>query len=170
MSLGAGVGIALNERLGIEPELWIYRQEYIALNEFDKVVPTQIETGSAVGDIAATLSLAASVPVTFRFSVGEQDRVGVSARAGVAAVIRIPYRPIDGSEVGPVARYWASRFIYPQLGIGADLRLSDRVRIGGIADWYIPLYNAWDSDETTPFLDETMVRYGVRVVILSGPR
>jgi hypothetical protein len=63
-----------------------------------------------------------------------------------------------------VGRYWiAGRFLYPELGLAADYRFTNRIQVGAGITWYIPVYNTWGRTEDTPFLDETMLRYGLRV-------
>jgi hypothetical protein len=54
MSFGAGLELRFTERMSFEPQGWLFMQEYIALNAYEKTVPTQIETGSSRGDVANT--------------------------------------------------------------------------------------------------------------------
>jgi hypothetical protein len=164
MTFGAGFELRLNSTMSIEPEGWLFIQEYIALKDYDKTVPTQIETGSAVGDIAQTIGLGVTVPFVYTWQPDWTDRWRFDGRAGLGLVYRIPVGGVDGTDPGPVGIYWiAGRFVYPQIGVAADYQFTDRIRVGLGLDWFIPLYNLWDSDEPTPFLDETMLRWGVRV-------
>ncbi len=164
ISFGVGVEIELSEQGSLQPELWFYLQEYIALDAYDKTVPTQIETGSAVGDIANTLSLALEIPWVYTLTFPDAPDWSVSGRGGLALVFRIPVAGVDGSDAGPVAGYWiAGRFLYPYIGVGADYRFTDRMEIGAGVSWYVPVYNLWDGGEQTGFLDETMLRYGLTV-------
>jgi hypothetical protein len=164
MSFGAGIDLRLTESISFEPEGWVFTQEYIALNEYDKTVPTQIETGSQVGDIASTLGVALSVPFVYTISPTWAAQWEFRGSLGLSLVYRIPIRAIDGSEAGAVGRYWiAGRFIYPTMGLAADYRLTDSLQVGGGITWYVPFYNAWGRNEEVPFLDETMLRYGLRV-------
>lgn len=168
-SAGVGMELAVAPRHSLQPEVWIYQQEYIELNAYDKVVPTQIETGSAVGDIANTISLAIELPWVYTLTVPRIEDWSFAGRAGLALIFRIPIAGVDGSKAGPVAAYWfAGRFVYPYLGVGADYRFADRMTIGAGLNWYVPIYNAWDGGEQTGFLDETMLRYGLRVRFLFG--
>ena len=165
MSFGAGVVLDLTPAMRLEPNLWIYRQEYIALNAHDTVVPTQIETGSVSGQIADTLSLALSVPWYYRLPWPSHPAWDLSVGAGLALIFRIPLREIDSSGTGEVGRYWiAGRFVYPELGFAVDYRLTDTVQVGGGLTWYVPIYNLWsDAPPGVSFLDETMLRWGLRI-------
>jgi hypothetical protein len=164
MSFGAGFELRLTESVSIEPEGWFFMQEYVALREYDKTVPTQIETGSQVGDIANTIGLGISVPAVYTWIPAWAGRWEFDGSAGVALVYRIPIAGIDNSPAGPVGRYWISgRFIYPQFGVAADYRFTDRIQLGAGLTWYVPFYNIWGRIDGVPFLDETMLRYGLRV-------
>lgn len=168
-SAGIGIELDLFPRNSLQPEVWIYQQEYIALSSYDKVVPTQIETGSAVGDIANTISLAIELPWVYSIVFPRLEDWTFAGRGGLALIFRIPIGGVDNSKVGPVTAYWFSgRFVYPYLGVGADYRFADRMTIGAGLNWYVPIYNAWDGGEQTGFLDETMIRYGLRVRYLFG--
>lgn len=164
MTFGAGAEITLNEQHRLEPQLWVYMQEYAALREYDKTVPTQIETGSVPADVANTLGLAIAVPwlytlpwpplLDWQFSVG----------AGLALIFRIPVNEIDDSDGSAVGSYWiGGRFLYPHLNLVADYRFNDQYEIGAGLEWYLPVYNLWAQEETAPFLDETMLRFGLRL-------
>lgn len=167
MTFGGGVEITLHERHRLEPQLWLYLQEYAALREYDKTVPTQIETGVVVGDIANTLSLALSVPWLYTLPWPNVPDWRFSAGLGAALIFRIPIEDIDGSDGSEVGSYWISgRFIYPQLNLAADYTLNERFQFGLGAEWYIPVYNAWAQEVDAPFLDETMLRLGLRVRFL----
>ena len=170
MTFGGGAEVSLNERHRFEPQLWFYLQEYAALRSYDKTVPTQIETGAVVGDIANTLSIALALPwlYTFPWPVAEGWRF--SAGLGVAFIFRIPLQDIDGTDGGAVGSYWIDgRFLYPQLNLAADYSLSERYQIGAGVEWYVPVYNGWAQTEPAPFLDETMLRLGLRVRYLLVP-
>ncbi|TVR71931.1 MAG: hypothetical protein EA427_03850 [Spirochaetaceae bacterium] len=164
MTFGGGAEIALNERHRLEPQLWFYLQEYAALRDHDKTVPTQIETGVAVGDIANTLGIALSVPWLYTLPWPNAPGWRFSAGLGAALVFRIPIEEIDGSDGSEVGSYWISgRFIYPQVSLAADYQLNELYELGAGAEWYIPVYNAWAQEVSAPFLDETMVRLGLRI-------
>lgn len=169
MTFGLGAHIGLGPRHRLEPQLWLYLQEYAALHAYDKTVPTQIETGPVVGDVVNTLGLAVALPWMYVIPlehVGE-DTVhswDISVGGGLAAIFRIPLNGIDGSDTDGVGEYWIERILYPFITTAVDYHLTDRVQIGGGAEWYLPVYNAWvDSEKAVPFLDETMVRLGLRL-------
>ncbi|POR02032.1 hypothetical protein AU468_07200 [Alkalispirochaeta sphaeroplastigenens] len=165
MTFGIGLELDLGGAGRLEPHLWVYTQEYAALREHDKTVPTQIETGSAVGDIVNTLGIALSLPWLYTLPWPANEAWRVSAGGGITLIFRIPLEAIDGSDASPVTEYWiAGRFFYPHLQIAADYRLTETMEVGAGLEWYIPAYNLWvDNGEDTPFLDETMVRFGLRL-------
>jgi hypothetical protein len=169
MSYGAGFELRLTETLSVEPEGWLYLQEYISLDAYPTVVPTQIETGSSVGEIARTIGLALSVPVVYTLSPAATPNWQFDGSAGLAFIYRIPIGGIDGSSAGEVGTYWiAGRFIYPNFGVSADYRFSDRLQVGAGLTWFVPIYNTWGRTVEKPFLDGTMLRYGLRVRWLVG--
>lgn len=164
MSFGAGLELRFTERMSLQPQGWLFMQEYAALLEYNKTVPTQIETGNYVGDVANTLGLAVSVPWVYTVSPEWAGNWEFHGSLGLSLIYRIPIGGIDGSDAGPVGRYWiAGRFIYPDMGLAADYRITDRIQAGAGITWHIPVYNLWSQTEETPFLDETMLRYGLRV-------
>ena len=169
MSFGAGLELRLSQLFSVEPEAWFSTQEYAALNAYDKVVPTQIETGSAVGDIANAIIFGISIPAVFHWDPSWSGNWEFNGSAGLGLVFRIPISAIDGSELGPIARYWfAGRFIYPEFGVSADYQFASRIQVGAGLTWYVPFYNAWGRNVDVGFLDETMLRYGLRVRWLIG--
>ncbi|SIQ33785.1 hypothetical protein SAMN05920897_10761 [Alkalispirochaeta americana] len=165
MTFGIGLELSLGEKNRLEPNLWVYTQEYAALRDHDKTVPTQIETGSSVGDIANTLGIALSLPWLYTLPWPDHEAWRLSAGGGITLIFRIPLEAIDGSDASPVTEYWiAGRFFYPHLQAAADYRLTDTLEVGAGLEWYIPAYNLWvDNREDTPFLDETMLRFGLRL-------
>lgn len=169
MSFGAGFELRLSPLFSIEPEGWLALQEYAALDAYDKVVPTQIETGSAVGDVGNAIIFGISVPAVFHWDPDWSGNWEFNGSAGLALVYRIPISAVEGSELGPIARYWfAGRFIYPELGVSADYQFAPRIHAGAGLTWYIPFYNTWGRNVDVGFLDETMLRYGLRVRWLIG--
>lgn len=164
MTIGAGTAITLSERNRLEPQLWFYMQEYAALRDYDKTVPTQIETGVFTGDIANTLSIAISIPWQYTLPWPRAPEWDISAGLGAALIFRIPIEAIDGSKAGKVGAYWIDgRYIYPQVNLSLDYRLNERYSFGGGVEWFIPIYNGWAQSEPAPFLDETMIRMGLRI-------
>ena len=170
MSIGYGLSFAYGTNTALETEAWIFVQDYAALTAHDKTVPTQIESGNAIGEIARLVTLVITVPWVYRFSWGSNDVWSFDAKAGLSFAWRIPIAGVDGSQVGPAAAYFiAGRFIYPHIGLAAGYRLNERIDLVIATGWDVPLYNLWDSGPVTPFLDETMVRYGLRVVWTRAP-
>lgn len=169
LSFGAGFELRLTDRFALEPEVWILTQEYVALNAYDKTVPTQIETGNQVGDIANTVTLAFSVPAVYVWNPPAAPSWTFDGGAGLALIYRIPVSAVDDSRAGPVSLYWISgRFLYPEVRVAASYEISDGFEIGTGLTWYVPIYNIWGRNEDSPFLDETMLRYGLRVRWILG--
>ena len=170
MSTGYGLSFAYGTNMALETEAWAFVQEYAALAAHDKTVPTQIESGNAVGEIARLVTLVITVPWVYRLPWGGGGAWSFEAKAGLSLAWRIPIAGVDGSQVGPATTYFlAWRFIYPHVGLAAGYRLNERIDLVIAAGWDVPLYNLWDSGPPTPFLDETMVRYGLRVVWNRAP-
>lgn len=167
-TFGGGVVLALPGQSRVEPQLWVRRQEYIALRQYDKTVPTQIETGATPGDIADTVALALEVPWLWRTPWFSQGPWELSAGGGLALVFRIPVRGIDGTDGGPVGQYWiAGRFVYPFVATVLDYRMTPNLHVGAGISWYVPVYNLWsESPPGVPFLDETMMRAGLRIRLI----
>lgn len=170
MSTGYGLSFAYGTNMALETEAWAFVQEYAALAAHDKTVPTQIESGNAVGEIARLVTLVITVPWVYRLPWGGGGAWSFEVKAGLSLAWRIPIAGVDGSQVGPATTYFlAWRFIYPHVGLAAGYRLNERIDLVIAAGWDVPLYNLWDSGPPTPFLDETMVRYGLRVVWTRAP-
>lgn len=149
--LGAGVPLQLSPTLVFTPALDLFRQEYLAVQD-GKVVPTQIETGSAAGDLAATLGIVLSLPLSYEWRPAERFTLGVGG--GPTLVFRLPLGPIDGSDASPLWDYFFSdlRFLYPEAQFLLRYAASERIEVGGllrvlwpvapiITDYDVPL---WD--------------------------
>lgn len=168
MTFGAGAVVGLPVPGRLEPEIWLRRQEYIALNEFNTVVPTQIETGSATGSIADTLTIALSIPWRISLPIPRHEDWDLSAGAGLAFLLRVPMSGIDGTSGTAVGEYWFSqgRYLYTTTGFSLDYRVSDRLRLGGGFTWYVPIHNVWaDTPAGASFLHHSTGRWGLRVVL-----
>lgn len=170
LSGGAGVLIPVARRQYLSPSITFYTYEYAALSTYDKTVPTSIETGSEVGDIAPLLSLIISSPYLVEFTVEDWTAWRLLTGFSPTLVFRIPVGTVDGTDAGPPAAYFRQngRFIYPEVYLETDYDLSDRFDIGFVTRWFIPIYNLWDSGETTPFFDENMVHFGLSIRLKFG--
>ncbi len=73
LNLAGGVGTLVEIVPGVtlNPAVDFFWQEYL-LTESGKVVPTQIETGTAVGPIAGSLGLILSVPYVYSITLSEE--------------------------------------------------------------------------------------------------
>lgn len=166
MTFGAGAVVSIPIPGRLEPEVWLRRQEYISLNAHDAVVPTQLETGSAVGSIADTLTVALSVPWRISSPIPRNEDWDLSAGAGLALLFRLPVSGVDGTSGNEVGRYWISqgRFLYTTTGASLDYRISDRLRVGAGFSWYLPIHNLWaDLPSGASFQHHTTRRWGLRV-------
>ena len=162
ISFGVGSAFSLLPNHSIEPELWGYVNQYAALKKYDKVVPTQIESGKAVGNIVTTFNFAFLIPWVYTLPI-PSDQWQFSVKAGSALIARIPIQGIETKKTSQINKYWNKRFWYPHFGIEARYIIDQAINIGAGIDWLIPIYNAWVSGETIPFFDETMLRIGIRV-------
>jgi len=167
---GGGFRIELATGHNFAPNGMIYRQEYVDLDAYDKTVPTQIETGSAVGNIGVLLSFIIAAPYLFEFTVPEWTRWRFLAGASPTIVLRMPVAAVDGSKAGPPAAYFwrQARYFYPEIFIETDYLFSDLYEIGFVARWMLPIYNIWDDGEQTPFLDESMLNLGLVIRLPLG--
>jgi hypothetical protein len=152
---GVALPLAMRPGLHLTPALDVYLQEYLATPD-GKVVPTQIETGTAAGDLATTLSLILSAPVTREWQLRERLRVG--AGGGLSLLLRLPVGPIEGSDTGPLWSYFYSgmRFLYPEAQGTISYELSERVEVGGILRVLFPVHSIW-SEYDVPVWDEMMI-------------
>ncbi len=152
---GAGFPLRIRETLLVTPAIDFYLQEYLATPN-GKVVPTQIETGTAAGDLATTLGILVSAPVTREWRVGENLRLG--AGGGIALLIRLPIGPIEGSDTGPLWDYFYAgvRFLYPEAQGTLTYELSNRIEVGGMLRLLLPVHSLW-SEYDVPAWDATMI-------------
>jgi hypothetical protein len=152
---GFGAQLELAPLVKLAPTLLLYWQEYLETPS-GKAVPTQIETGSAAGDLAGSLALLLSVPYVYEWSLNET--MAISAGASPSFVFRLPVRPIEGSEVGGLYGYFFSeaRFIVPEI-LGSFLyRINETVRFGINLRIFLPVHNLWTKYEVA-FFDEAMI-------------
>jgi hypothetical protein len=152
---GFGAQLELAPFVKLAPTLLLYWQEYLETPS-GKAVPTQIETGSAAGDLAGSLALLLSVPYVYEWSLNEN--MAISAGVSPSFVFRLPVRPIEGSEVGGLYGYFFSeaRFIVPEI-LGSFLyRINDTVRFGINLRIFLPVHNLWTKYEVA-FFDEAMI-------------
>lgn len=152
---GFGVDLEFAPRLRFAPTLFFYWQEYLETPD-GKVVPTQIETGTAAGEIAGTLGLILSIPYIYEFRLSEETAILTGASPSL--VVRLPVQPIEGSELGGLYGYFFSeaRFFMPELTASFLYRLSETVRFGLNLRLFMPLHNLWTQYEVE-FFDEAII-------------
>ncbi len=160
---GGGVRMEIVPGWEIAPGALVFRQEYLSLEAHDKTVPTQIESGSVLGDIASILTVIVGSPFLYVRPIPGTESLTVSAGASPSLVFRIPLSGIEGGRAGTVASYFVRqlRFVMPELTVQADYRFSELFDFGVNVRWFIPVYNAWDDGEQTGFLDETLLYMGM---------
>jgi hypothetical protein len=152
---GFGVDIEFAPRVRFAPTMLLYWQEYLETPE-GKVVPTQIETGTAAGEIAGSLGLVVSIPYVREWRLSEE--LAVLAGASPSLVFRLPMQPVEGSELGGLYGYFFSeaRFLLPEV-LGSFLyRINDTVRFGLNVRVFLPVHNLWTKYEVD-FYDEAMI-------------
>lgn len=165
---GGGAVLHLGGNHYWSPQLSLLSQEYAALRNpayKGKVVPTQIETGRVVADIAGTLIAALSLPYSYRFRPAATPTWSFDLGISPAFVFRIPVVPIDGTSTEPIAAYFFSnaRFLMAELSAGAYYRFSERLDLGLTVRWFLPVYNGWAQTVPTSFLDEMLLFMGASV-------
>lgn len=161
----AGVRLRVSESLYFAPLASLHYGEYLRA-EGRKSVPTQIETGAEVGDVAGLLTVLVSAPWLYPLDLGESWELRLGG--GPTLNFRIPVNPIAGSA-GPVVGhfYTAGRFISPEAWIGGSYAFRENMRIGATARTVIPIHNFWD-DYPVPFWDEMQVLLSARIEIAVG--
>ena len=142
-------------RVRFAPTLFLYWQEYLETPS-GKAVPTQIETGTAAGNIAGSLGLILSMPYIYEWSLSEELAILVGASPSV--VLRLPAQPIEGSELNGLYEYFFSeaRFLQPELMGSFLYRLNETVRFGLNLRVFFPVHNLWTQYEVE-FFDEAMI-------------
>lgn len=173
-SPGVATRFRINENLVFSPGLDFYYQEYLAPdmdrygNDPVKVVPTQIETGAAAGDIAGTLGLILSFPFGWEFQLGELWKVTPAFSPTLA--FRVPLFGIDGSTTDAVLEHFLSdgRFLYPEPRVRVAYEISEELELGLELRSMIPIYNLWTSEPDVAFWDEMMISLSAGVVFLLG--
>jgi hypothetical protein len=168
-SPGFAARLRVNPYLAFVPGIDFYWQEYLDPDDHDKVVPTQIETGPAVGDLAGTLGVVLSAPLQLDRQVGEAFVLGAGLSPTLA--FRLPVIPIEGSEVEGIGSYFISdgRFLYPELQLFGKHVRSDTLRFGVLSRILFPVYNLW-VEPSLPFWDEMMIYTTLTIeYVLPGP-
>ena len=142
------------------PGLDFYYQEYLKPKDrpYDKVVPTQIETGSGEGDIAGTFGVLLSLPVGPEFHPAEDWRLAFALSPTLA--LRFPVIAIEGSETEGLFEYFYSggRFITPELRARLGYRVSPQLEVGALLRGLYPIANLYaELDDGVEWWDELMV-------------
>ncbi|MFP4373877.1 MAG: hypothetical protein ACLFPO_06090 [Spirochaetaceae bacterium] len=155
VTAGFGVDLEFAPRVRFAPTLFFFWQEYLETPS-GKAVPTQIETGTAAGEIAGSIGLILSMPYVYEWQLSED--VALLAGASPSVVARLPARPIEGSEVGGLYEYFFSeaRFLLPEITGSFLYRLNESLRFGLNLRVFLPLHNLWTQYEVD-FYDEAVI-------------
>lgn len=151
---GAAFDIPLGRTFRLSPGVDIWYKDYVFTE--GRAVPTQIETGPAVGQIAGTFGFVVSIPIEARFAVAR----GLSLHAGIgpAALLRAPIFPIEGSDTDELVEYFYAdgRYFYPELRAGGDYEVSERVGIRFELRGFAPFGRIYAGDNGLPWWDQVM--------------
>ena len=168
LNLAGGVGSLVEIVPGVlfNPSIDFYWQEYL-YTESGKVVPTQIETGTAVGPIAGTLGIILSVPYVYPISLSEELELFLGASPSF--LLRFPLRPVEDADTADLTSYFYSsgRFFYPELQAKLFYTLTDSVSLGFSLRIFVPIHNLWDEFDVA-FWDELMLLPHIAVRIHTG--
>jgi hypothetical protein len=152
---GFGVDLEFAPRVRFAPSLFLYWQEYLE-TPVGKAVPTQIETGTAAGEIAGSLGLILSMPYMYEWTLSEE--FAILFGASPSFVLRLPVQPIEGSELGGLYGYFFSeaRFLVPEVVTSFLYRINETVRFGLNLRTFFPVHNLWTQYEVD-FYDEAII-------------
>lgn len=152
---GIEFGLPLGNTATFAPGLDLWYKDY-AFTE-GRAVPTQIETGQMTGPVATTFGFQLSLPFDFRIAGDESWSMSVGI--GPSLLLRAPIVPIEGSETAELAEYFYSdlRFLTPELRLGAEFALNERVGISTRIRGFAPATRIADADNELPWWDQLMV-------------
>lgn len=157
LNLAGGVGtlVEVVPGLTLNPAIDFFWQEYL-LTDSGKAVPTQIETGTAVGPIAGTLGIILSVPYVHAITLSDELKLFLGASPSL--LLRFPLRPVEGSDTGELSSYFYSsgRFFYPELQTKLFYTLTETVSLGFSLRIFLPVHNLWNEFDVA-FWDELMI-------------
>ncbi len=142
------------------PGLDFYYQEYLQPKNqpYDKVVPTQIETGSGEGDIAGTFGVLLSLPVGPELSLGEDWSLAFALSPTLA--LRFPLIAIEGSDTDGLFEYFYSdgRFFTPEARARLGYQVSPQLEVGALLRGLYPVANLYaELEDGVEWWDELMV-------------
>ncbi len=157
-SPGVGMLFRLPGIWRFSPGIDFYYQEYIDLDEYDKVVPTQIETGKGEGDIAGTFGVLLSFPVGVELRPADDWRLELAFSPTLT--LRLPLIAIEGSDTGGVFEYFLSdgRFLTPELRTRVGYTVSPQLEVGALLRGLYPVANLYaETEDGVEWWDEMMV-------------
>mgnify|MGYP006274712391 CR=1 FL=1 len=164
---GAGVSFRLSNVVRFAPSVEFHLDEY-ALVDSGRAVPTQIETGSAVGPIALVGGVMVATPWYFGFfPIPELE---LAAAVSPTVFFRFPLFGIETSDTTAIGNYLMGqgRFVFPELRLFAGFRRSESVAFTAEARVLFPLFNAW-IQEAPSLPDQLIVTGGVGLRIFLPP-
>lgn len=164
---GAAVSLPLGPGLAFEPGLDLFYDEYVYIASIGRAVPTQMETGSAVGPLAGVLGVSVDLPFNFRVSVSETFHFDFLA--GLTAWFRLPVAPLDGTTADELGMLGDSmngllKWLLPQAGAGFGVALDQTTELVFSIRLHVPLWHLWD-ERGLDFWDSNLVwtRLGIKI-------
>ncbi len=150
------------------PELGLFGTQYGLIPGFSKTVPVEREYADAIWFLGALVDL--DVWLNIPLSAG----VDLGFQLGATFLGRIPVVGWgDGwNRLGEMAGYLygQARYLYPSAGMTFDWRPEryDRLVVVLKATTYLPIFHAWDEEEST-FVDQLMVSVSIGLRVLRPP-
>ncbi len=152
---GAAFDVPLGSTFRLSPGIDIWYKDYVFTE--GRAVPTQIETGPAVGQVAGTFGIVVSIPIEARFALGG----GLSIHGGIgpAVLLRAPIFPVEGSDTDQLVDYFYSngRFFHPELRAGGDYEVSERIGIRFELRGFAPFGRIVTGNDGLPWWDQLMI-------------
>lgn len=152
---GLSFSFRLSDVVRFAPGLELSLDEY-ALVASGRAVPTQIETGSAVGPLAVVAGVAVSTPWYFGFfPVPELE---LAAAVSPTVYFRFPLLPIENTDPAAIGAYLLGmgRFLYPELRLHIGYRRGPTVAFALEGRALFPIFHIWD-EEDLPFWDQLIL-------------
>ena len=151
------------------PGIDLYYQEYLDPDSYDKVVPTQIETGSGEGDLAGTFGLLFSLPVGIEARTAEGWRLGLAASPTLT--FRLPLIAIEGSDTAGLFEYFfaSGRFFTPELRMRIGYEITPQLEAAALLRGLYPIANLYaDTEPGVAWWDEMMVALTLSIAYRRG--
>jgi hypothetical protein len=169
-SPGLGISYPLTDFLKTELTLDFYLTHYGFSDKLGRPVPNAIEnrTARVIGSVFA-LQAAAHFDLTSYLTLRVFGGPAADLRIVlVAANLKEGLDPMDDirRQTNLVRNYFWSRgrWFLPVVGVGTDLTVNDRFRLGVDIRTWIPMYRIW-TEENLPLVEGWRFGMGVRVTV-----